>query len=101
MKAVVVYKGALAHYFITQEKPDVFNASLLEYRGEGQPVPHITLVRGMRHWSGSVEDESLLQELGAAIDRNIPFDPLFPQRGQDSTIMDNLQPLFNSLVSLL
>lgn len=90
MEVVIVYKGALAYYLISRIRADVYNALLKHYGGFEAPPQYITLVRGLRHWSGSIENDELLYELGKAIDRNLHIDPLFPQRGDDNAIMDNL-----------
>lgn len=90
MEVVIVYKGALAYYEIRQLRADVYNAYLKRYGGYEKAPVDVTLVRSIRHWTGSVDDEGLLRELGQAIDRHRFIDPLFPQRGEDRTIIDNL-----------
>ena len=70
MKIVIVYKGALAFYEVSKDRDGVFNAFLKQYGGFETPADKVTLARGLRHWSGSVDDVELLYELGEAIDRN-------------------------------
>ena len=67
------YEGGLAHYNIIQEKEGLYHAILVKYDGKptNKPPSNIILVRGMRHWSGSVEDENLLNQLGTVIDTRI------------------------------
>ena len=62
--------GGLAHYNILQEKDDLFQAILIKYdgRADRRPPANLVLVRGNKHWSGSVKDQHLLDQLGAVID---------------------------------
>ncbi len=90
MEVVIVYKGALAYYNIVREKDDVYTAYLKNYNGFEQPHSTLTLVKSIRHWTGSVEDDELLFELGKAIERGQTADTLFPPRKDNPTIMDNL-----------
>jgi hypothetical protein len=90
MEAVIVYKGALAYYAVVQENNDIYSAYLNRYDGPGQLPVSVTLAKSLRHWTGSVDDTELLYELGRAIERNKNADSLFPGKGNDSAIMDNL-----------
>ena len=90
MEVVIVYKGALAHYNIVREKDDVYSAFIKSYNGIDQPPPTVTLIKSIRHWTGSVEDDELLSELGEAIERYQRNTTLFPPRGGNVTFMDNL-----------
>jgi hypothetical protein len=90
MEVIIVYKGALAYYMIVRERADVYSAYLKQYNGPQRPAECLTLVRSIRHWTGSVDDEDLMYELGRVIDRHQSIDPLFPNRGDDRTIMDNV-----------
>lgn len=90
MEVVIVYKGALAFYSIVREKDDVYSAYLKKYSGPVQPPCTITLVKSIRHWTGSVEDDELLFELGKSIERHQYHHSLFPPRDGNSAIMDNL-----------
>ncbi len=90
MEVVIVYKGALAYYNIVREKDDVYSAYLKNCNGFEKPQHTLTLVKSIRHWTGSVEDDELLFELGRAIERRQDADNLFPPRRDNSTIMDNL-----------
>lgn len=69
--AISNYKGGLAHYKIVRENIGIYNAYLERYDGKitNAPPKSIILVRGLRHWSGSTEVQSLLDELGEVIDR--------------------------------
>lgn len=65
------YKGGLAHYKVIPENLGIFNAYLERYdgRAENEPPEMIILVRGLQHWSGSAEDQGLLDKIGEVIDR--------------------------------
>ena len=69
--AIANYKGGLAHYKIMEKGVGIFNAYLQRYDGkmEKKPAQSIILVRGARHWSGSIENQNLLDKLGEVIDR--------------------------------
>jgi hypothetical protein len=69
--AIANYKGGLAHYKIVRENVGIFNAYLERYDGkpENTPAQNIILVRGLRHWSGSINEQGLLDTLGEVIDR--------------------------------
>ena len=90
MEVVIVYKGALAYFTVVREKEDVYSAYLKRCDGPDQPPATITLVKSIRHWTGSVENDELLFELGEAIERYQRNNTLFPHRGGNVTIMDNL-----------
>lgn len=73
MEAHIFYRGGDACYRIQQEAEGIFTAHLLSYSAvdaEDLPPYCITLVRGIRYWTGSVKDEILLSELGKFIDTN-------------------------------
>lgn len=81
MKAVVMYRGALAQYFITQENEGIFNAHLARYDGKVDHLPpyKLTLIRGTRNWTGNAEDSSLIQGIGNVIEKKLQdYNPLFP-----------------------
>ena len=69
--AIAGYKGGLAHYKIMPENTDLFHAYLERYDGKAsnQPPQNMVLARGLHHWSGSTDEQSLLDELGEVIDR--------------------------------
>lgn len=69
--AIATYKGGLAHYKIAPENLGIYSAYLERYDGKAgnTPAKNIILVRGLNHWSGSVEEQSLLDTIGEVIDR--------------------------------
>lgn len=65
MTAVVLYRGALAHYTVTQRGENRFVANLYAYKGDpaNSPPRQLSLEKRGRHCTGSVENEELLDEL--------------------------------------
>ncbi|MBB1284628.1 hypothetical protein HRH25_09610 [Flavisolibacter sp. BT320] len=63
--AVVLHRGALAHYTVTLEGKDKFVARLLIYNGDPASTPpeQVQVERQGRHCIGNIEDEALLDEL--------------------------------------
>jgi hypothetical protein len=76
-EAVVPYGSGKAWYRISKENPGIYCASLLNFDPEGEPYPpsEITLIRGIRSWKGSENDETLINLLGQLIETNFaaPF----------------------------
>lgn len=72
LEAKVKYKSGNACFKVEKGKEGIFTANLLAYDGDytQSPPEGIILVRGIRYWTGSVEDEILLNELGRFIDSN-------------------------------
>lgn len=69
LNSKIRYKGALACFEIQRDAPGIYSADLLYYEGrkDQSPPGKITLIRGLYHWTGSVEDKRLLDELGTTI----------------------------------
>lgn len=67
---MIEYKSGRACFRIRQEREGIFTASLVSVDGgHGPDLPkEITMVRSVRNWTGSVDDEILLRELGTFID---------------------------------
>ncbi len=87
-KAVVKYKGALAHYNVSPGNEGIYQAQLIRYDGKPDQVPpkQITLVRGLDHWSGSSDKQDLIDKIGEVIERRIKhYDPLFSKKNNDPT----------------
>ena len=63
--AVVFHKGALAHYTVAEEGREGFVAHLLTYTGDpaSSPPAHLSLRKNGRHCSGTIEDESLMDDI--------------------------------------
>ena len=80
VRAVVKYRGALAHYGVTQENEGIYQAQLIRYDGRPDHAPpvKITLVKGPNHWSGSSEREELVDEIGEIIDNKVKHTSTLP-----------------------
>lgn len=63
--AVVIHKGALARYTVSQQDGNRFVAHLLLYSGDPASAPpqHINLEKHGRHCKGNVDDEALLDDI--------------------------------------
>ena len=65
--AVVIYKGALAYYNVSEQRGEAFNAHLVKYNGEeDHPPRYILLKKEGRHWTGDINNKELLDDLGYA-----------------------------------
>lgn len=69
-EAAVSYGSGNALFRISRENPGIYNAVLLSFDGNNnQHVPAaITLIRGIRGWTGSENDDILINELGHFIE---------------------------------
>jgi hypothetical protein len=86
LKAYVMYRGALAQYYITQENEGIFYAHLARYDGKVDHLPpyKVTLIRGAQSWTGNTDDPMLVKDIGKVIDK----------KAQDS---DHLSPPAQSI----
>jgi hypothetical protein len=84
-KACVIYKGALAHYLVTQENEGIFHAHLSRYDGRVDHFPPLkfTLIKGPSKWTGSINDDRLLKNIGNIID-NKEKEQYLKQQGDSS-----------------
>lgn len=73
VKATINYKGAPARYGVAEDTNGIYSATLVEYEGSVHNMPpvHLIITRGVRHWIGSIDDDVLINDLGAAIDINV------------------------------
>lgn len=73
LKANIKYNGHSACFVIKKDSPGVYHADLVYYDGaEKSPPPKtITLIRGLRKWTGSSEDGDLLNNLGKIIEESL------------------------------
>ena len=67
------YRGAMAHFKIRKENSGIYYADLFRYDGEASNAPpeKLTIIRGIRQWTGSYNDDYLLSRLGEIIEKNI------------------------------
>jgi hypothetical protein len=68
--AVVLHKGALAHYAVHSEQRANFEAHLLQYNGalENEPPHDIVLQKAGRHCTGSTEEQDLMDDICNAVE---------------------------------
>jgi hypothetical protein len=73
LKAVVKYRGALAHYNVSPENEAIYQARLVRYDGKPDQTPpiQVTLIKDEGHWSGSSDKQDLLDKIGEVIERRI------------------------------
>jgi hypothetical protein len=67
--AVVLHKGSLAHYTVSEKRDGSFEARLLRYGGKDEDAPpgQVWFVKDGRHCTGSTKDQELMDELCAAV----------------------------------
>ena len=65
VKAVVLHKGALAHYTVTREQDSAYCAHLIRYGGDARDKPpkHLQFVEEGRCCSGDCADQRLMDDL--------------------------------------
>ena len=63
--AVVLHRGALAHYAVTERGKDRFEAHLLKYGGDpaGSPPQNVSLEKIGRHCVGNVIEAGLMDDI--------------------------------------
>lgn len=83
LKAIVMYRGALAQYQITQEHEGIFQAHLTRYDGKVDHLPpyKLTLIRGAYKWTGNSEDPLLVESIGKVIDKKLRTGGLLRRAG--------------------
>ena len=69
-EANVKYGKGRACFKVRKENPGIYFANLIYFEGDKKKAPPetITMVRGIRRWTGSCEDPALLNELGKVIE---------------------------------
>jgi len=83
MEVFVKYQGARYFFKVRRENPGIYFAELIYYEGNQiSTLPReITLIRGLRQWTGSIDDKVLLNELGNVIISKLDK---FPDPGSDT-----------------
>ena len=71
---MIKFNNSRACFSIHQESEGIFMATLVSFQGKdhNSPPKEIVMVKSVRSWAGSVEDEALLREIGEFIDQNWP-----------------------------
>ena len=69
LKTAIYYRNAYVHYRIKRENKRVYHADLVAFEGspEDMPSSSLSLMRGFHQWWGSVDDNQLINSIGAAI----------------------------------
>jgi hypothetical protein len=85
-KTVVRFLEDQAYYEIIPEHTGIYHARLIQYEGPSgiTPPEKVTLVKGIRRWNGSYEEQDFLNELGRAIEDR--------QRGHDTSFSHRPEP---------
>ena len=79
LRAVVKMDEAVAHFAVSHKGPGMYHADLVRYDGQPghEPPSRILLIRGVRQWTGSCDNEALLDRIGREIDRAVTEAPIF------------------------
>ena len=79
LEAVVNIEGDAAHFHVSPRAPGMYQAELVRFTGRPDTAPpsRIILVRGVRQWAGSCDNEVLLNQLGQAIEGAVADAPIF------------------------
>lgn len=74
VEAQINYKDSPVRFRIRQERKGIFTACLISPEdANNRDLPkEITMIRSIRNWTGSIDDEKLLRELGGCIDAHWP-----------------------------
>jgi len=72
LDATIQYNNGRALFRIRREAAGIYYASLLHFDGDLRLAPpgEITLVRGIRQWTGSLDNKTLLNGLGQAVEEH-------------------------------
>lgn len=70
LTAQLKYRNGMACFKIYKERADIYFVDLVRFDGDKKfsPPQKIILVKGIRQWTGSYSDLSLLNELGKIIE---------------------------------
>jgi len=79
LKAVVKMDEAVAHFAVSHKGPGMYHADLVRYNGNPEQAPpsRIILIRGVRQWTGSTDNDELLNKIGREIERAVTDAPIF------------------------
>lgn len=79
IEAIVKVDNAEARFAVSQTGPGMYSADLIGLNGQpSRSLPQrVILLRSFRHWTGSCDNENLLNELGRAIDSVVREAPIF------------------------
>src|SRR6476619_1959677 len=79
LRATIPLGNATADFELCKRGPGLYQADLISVEGKPEQTcpSSILLVRNVREWSGSCEDEALIDSLGRYIDQVSKFAPIF------------------------
>lgn len=82
LEAVVSFGEHFALYHLSSECEGVYQAELVKFYGSPDTAPPqlVLLVKGVRKWIGHPGIPELLNDLGQAIESNLPEREIVPQR---------------------
>jgi hypothetical protein len=72
--ASVEFKGGTAHFAIRSANSGIYHANLLRYEGNTFDTPpnEVTIIRGVRQWTGSCNEDLQIEKLGEVIAEGLP-----------------------------
>ena len=72
--AAVLYEGKLAHYDVSINRDGTCDARLTAFKGAAQSAPpeRLILKKEGRHWVSNVEDKTLSEDIGYAVEIKVP-----------------------------
>jgi hypothetical protein len=79
LEAIMKIEDAVAHFTVSHRGPGLYHAHLIRFNGNPDLAPpsRIILVRSVRQWTGSSDNQALLNNLGDVIDRAVSEAPIF------------------------
>lgn len=71
LDTIVKYQSGAACFRIRKKSAGVYSADLIYFDGDQKILPpqHISLLRGIPNWTGSCQDQNLLNDLGKLIEK--------------------------------
>ena len=79
LEAEVKIDDAVARFEVRPKGPGMYQPELVRYNGSPNEAPpsRIILVRSVRQWTGSCDNEKLLNQIGQVIDGVVRDAPIF------------------------
>src|SRR6476660_2012057 len=79
LEAEVRINEATAQFSVSPKGPGMYQAKLMRFNGMPNEAPpsRIILIRSVRQWTGSCDNEKLMNQLGQEIDRVVSDAPIF------------------------
>jgi hypothetical protein len=82
IKAVVIHRGGLAFYRLSQKEEGIYVAHLSRYDGKSRDTPpdEVLLVKEGAQWHSNVAYTQLVQDLGALVAQKFRHSPANKQQ---------------------